>query len=140
MSAYVTVSDLVDRFGERELVDLTDRAQPPAGVIDAGVAEAAIADACGEADAYLGVRYSLPVTAPVPVMLVAVVSDIARYRLYDDRATEEVRKRYEDAVRWLRDVSRGAAVLSGAAVATGDAAALAAVVRPGRKVFGGGLL
>lgn len=138
MSPYATVTDLVDRFGEPELIDLTDRAQPPAGTIDASVADAALADACGEADAYLGVRYSLPVTAPVPLVLVAVVCDIARYRLYENRATEEVRQRYEDAVRWLRDVSRGAAVLPGAADAAGDAAGLAMVVQPGRKVFGGG--
>lgn len=137
---YATTADMVGHFGEREMVDLTDRAQPPAGVIDAEVASMAIADACGEADAYLGVRYSLPVTAPLPPMLVAVVCDIARYRLHEDRPTEEVRKRYEDAVRWLRDVSRGAAVLPGAAAATGHAAALAAVVQSGRKVFGGGFL
>jgi len=138
VSPYATVTDLVDRFGESELIDLTDRAQPPAGMIDADVAGKALADACGEADAYLGVRYSLPLTAPVPLVLVAVVCDIARYRLYENRATEEVRKRYEDAVRWLRDVSRGAAVLPGAAQATGEAAGLAMVVQPGRKVFGGG--
>jgi phage gp36-like protein len=137
VSPYATATDLVDRFGESELIDLTDRAQPPAGMIDADVADKALADACGEADAYLGVRYTLPVTAPVPLVLVAVVCDIARYRLYENRSTEEVRKRYEDAVRWLRDVSRGAAVLPGAAAATGEAADLAMVVQPGRKVFRG---
>lgn len=136
---YATVADLVTRSGERELIDLTDKGDDSVGVVVPAVAEAAIADACGEVDGYLGVRYRLPIAAPVPVMLVAVVCDIARFRLYDNRATEEVRKRYDDAVRWLRDVSRGVAVLPGADTTGSAGAALAEVVRPGRKLFAGGL-
>lgn len=136
---YAAVADLVTRFGEAELIDLTDRADPPAGVIDMAVADGAIADAVGEIDAYLGMRYALPVS-PLPSLLVMVTCDIARYRLHGSRVTEEVRARYEDAVRWLRDVSQGRAALPGANVANGTTtAALAEVVQPGRKVFGGGL-
>lgn len=137
--AYATTADLVTRFGEAELIDLTDRASPPANVVDAGVAAGAIADAVGEIDAYLGVRYALPVS-PVPAHLVAMTCDIARYRLHGSRVTDEVRARYEDAVRWLKDVAQGRALLPGAAAASNaTTAALAEVVQPGRKVFGGGL-
>jgi phage gp36-like protein len=136
---YATPADLIARYGEPELIDLTDRGPVATGAVVPAVAEAAIHDACGEVDAYLGVRYSVPVTAPLPVQLVAVTCDIARYRLHDDRPTEDVRKRYEDAVRWLRDVSRGGAVLPSAAPAVGDAAGLAVVVQAGRKHFAGGL-
>lgn len=136
---YATVADLVTRYGEAEVIDLTDRADPPAGAVDATVADGAIVDAAGEADAYLGVRYALPVS-PVPAHLLTAVCDIARYRLHGNRVTEEVRARYEDAVRWLRDVSQGRAALPGATVASGSTtAALAEVVQTGRKVFGGGL-
>lgn len=135
---YATTADLIARYGEAELIDLTDRGSVATGAVVSAVAEAAILDACGEVEAYLGVRYSVPVT-PVPVQLVAVTCDIARYRLHDDRPTEDVRKRYEDAVRWLRDVSRGAAVLPAAAPAAGDAAGLVVVVQTGRKHFSGGL-
>ncbi len=137
--SYATVTDLVARFGEAELIGITDRADPPAEAVDADVADAAIADAVGEIDAYLGVRYALPVS-PVPAHLVAVTCDIARYRLHGSRVTDEVRQRYEDGLRWLKDVAQGRALLVGAPAATNGAtsAALAEVVQAGRKVFGGG--
>lgn len=136
--AYATVADLVTRYGEAELIDLTDRADPPVGVVDADVADGAIADASGEVDAYLGVRYALPVS-PVPAHLLTAVCDIARYRLHGNRVTDEVRTRYEDAIRWLKDVAQGRALLPGATAASGTTtAALAEVVQAGRKVFGGG--
>ncbi len=40
-------------------------------------------------------------------MLRTYALDIARYRLYDDGATDEVRRRYEDAVRLLKSVADG---------------------------------
>lgn len=137
--AYASVADLVARFGEDELIDLTDRDEPRTGAVVEAVAQAAIADAAGEIDAYLGVRYALPV-APVPAHLVTVACDVARYRLHGVRVTEEVRTRYDDALRWLKDVAAGRALLPGAATASNGTAgaALAEVVQPGRKVFGGG--
>lgn len=136
--AYATVADLVTRFGEDELIDLTDRDEPRTGAIVEAVALAALSDAAGEADAYLGVRYALPVS-PVPAHLLTAVCDIARYRLHGVRVTDEVRARYEDAVRWLRDVAQGRAALPGASAASGTTtAALAEVVQAGRKVFTGG--
>lgn len=103
--AYITQQQLVERFGEAELIQLTDR-DGSAGAIVTSVLDSAIEDAGSEVDAYVGVRYDLPL-ATVPVSLVRVVSDIVRYRLYDEAATEQVRKRYEDAIKFLVGVAKG---------------------------------
>lgn len=107
---YITQAQLIDRFGQPELIQLTDR-DGSAGAIVTAVLDAAIMDASEEIDSYLRVVRTLPLPAPVPARLVRVAGDLARYHLYDDRATEEVRTRYEDAIRWLRDVAAGRASL-----------------------------
>lgn len=110
MPVYAQVADLVSRYGQAEIVQLTDRATPPTGTIDTTVAERALSDADAEIDAYLSGRYSLPL-ASVPPVLTRVACDIARYRLWDDQAPEEVRSRYEDARRLLESLSAGRVTL-----------------------------
>ncbi|MCR9089869.1 MAG: DUF1320 domain-containing protein [Proteobacteria bacterium] len=68
-------------------------------------------DADGEIHSYLATRYAVPVD-PAPSRLVAVALDIARYRLYDDAAPDTVQKRYEAAIKWLRDLAAGKAALT----------------------------
>lgn len=136
--SYATLADLVLAFGEQALIDLTDR--DSLGGIDTDVAARALVDSEAEMNGYLGVRYQLPITVQ-PERLRAVCCDLARYRLCGDRVTDEVRARYEDAVRWLRDIAAGKALLPGAAVPPAGAPAAQFVQAiPGRKVFGGGLL
>jgi phage gp36-like protein len=108
---YATQAQLIERFGESELIQLTDRADPLTGAIVAAVLDAALLDADQEIDSYLRVVRTLPLPAPIPVRLVRVAADVARYHLYDDHAPDEVRTRYEDAIRWLRDVAAGRASL-----------------------------
>jgi len=106
--AYCTQADLIDRYGESEIRELTDR--EGLGEIDPVVVERAIADAGGEIDGYLAAGgYALPL-ATTPAILAAYACDIARYRLYGNAppdATEGPGRRYADAVRFLREVSRG---------------------------------
>ncbi len=104
MATYATLADLVARFGEREIAQLTNR--DGLDVIDPDVAAQALADANAEAAAYLAARYPVP-PEPVPQVLVMVVCNISRYRLYDDAAPEEVRKRYEDATKLLARIANG---------------------------------
>ena len=66
----------------------------------------ALADADELINSYLGERYTLPLPE-VPRMVVSVACDIARHRLHKEGLHEEVRKRYEDALRWLKDVAAG---------------------------------
>ncbi|WP_306603927.1 gp436 family protein [Azonexus sp.] len=107
---YATQSDLEERFGSEELAQLTDRVN--GSIIDAAVVGRALADAHAEIDSHLAVRYPLPLSSS-PEVLVAIACDIARYRLHDERATEIVAKRYEEAARRLRALASGAAVLVG---------------------------
>ena len=108
--AYAVQANLETRYGSVELAQLSDRVN--GSVIDVTVVARALADADAEIDAWLGGRYALPL-ASVPAVLERVACDIARYRLYDDRATEQVRQRYEDAIRDLKAIAAGTLALDG---------------------------
>ena len=105
---YCVVQDLVDRFGAAEMAQLTDREHGT--TLDSAAAQRAISDASSEMDSYLASRYRLPLPAAPPVLLV-VCADLARYLLYKDAPTEEVRQRAEDARAWLKDLAKGYAHL-----------------------------
>jgi phage gp36-like protein len=106
---YATQQNLIDRFGEDELIQLTDRDN--LGVINTTVIDRALADADAQINGYLSVRYTLPLATPVPTELERIACDLARYSLYQDRMTEIVGKRYEAAIALLRDVAAGRAKL-----------------------------
>ncbi len=103
---YAVQQDLEDRFGTDELVKLTDRADPPTGEIDATIVARALSDAEAEVNSYLASRYTLPLVT-VPLILVRLTCDIARYCLYEDRVTDQVRDRYKDAVTLLKGIAEG---------------------------------
>lgn len=106
---YATQSNLITRFSEAELIQLTDRpdrSDPEnAGTIDSSVLNQAIADADAEINSYL-TAYPLPL-AVVPANLLRIACDITRYYLYDDQMIEPVQKRYKDAIDWLKLVAAG---------------------------------
>lgn len=103
---YAIQQDLVDRFSETELVQITNPTDLAATTINATRLQRALDDADAEIDARLQARYALPL-ASVPRLLVNAACDIARYRLYDDRATDQVTRRYEDAIKLLDRIGRG---------------------------------
>jgi len=103
---YATKQNMIDRFDQAELIQLTDRGVPPTGAIVDAVLNSALADADAEIDGYLVGAYQLPLSS-VPKNLTMLACDIARYKLYDDRATEHVRQRYDDAVKYLVRVGKG---------------------------------
>lgn len=118
--SYFVRQDYLERHGAEELMQLTDRDGD--GVEDAGVLDAAIADAEHEIDAYVGARYALPLTT-VPLLLRRIARDLVRYALFDQRAPEEVRMRHQRAVKLLESIRSGAASLGlpqSAAPAGGD--------------------
>ncbi|BCB62816.1 hypothetical protein HaloA020_35170 [Halomonas sp. A020] len=131
---YCTKADLIERFGEDELLSL---AHDQDGTMDDAVIDRACDDASGEIDGYVSAAgYRVPLS-PVPRIVTAYACDIARYRLYDEHATDQVQKRYDDAVKFLRSVSRGEVKLG---ISTGPASSSAGSVQmnPGRQVFNGG--
>jgi phage gp36-like protein len=96
--AYAAAADLIARYGEEELIQLSDRLGD--GVMDAAVIDQALADAGAVIDGYLAGRYTLPL-APVPAILTGYACDLARERLYKDAAPEIVAKRADDARKFL---------------------------------------
>lgn len=106
MPVYATRQDMIDRFGEPEIRQLTDRRDPPAGAIDDAVLTEALEDADGMLDSYLAGRYTLPL-ADVPKILKRYACDITRFFLWKDNAGDTVRRAYEDAEKFLKAVAAG---------------------------------
>ena len=111
--AYASYSSLVKQHGEDEVIRSADRDGD--GVADVNVVDQALADADGIIDSRIGVVYKLPLQI-IPPVLIAYAGDIALYKMSGATATytEEKRKRYEDALRWLEDIADGKAELPGA--------------------------
>ena len=133
--SYATRADLIARFGEREVMTMTDRSLT--GQIDEAVLDAALAAADAEIDGYLGGRYPLPLPA-VPRILTGYACDIARYRMVgaDAFETEPIRQRYRDAIKFLEQVAAGKITLGG--MPDGSVAKPGNTIAfvPGSKVFG----
>ena len=105
---YATEADLKTRFGAQVIEELKLGREGGADPID--VVQVALQDAEEEINGYIGGRYPLPLPN-VPSNLERMACDIARYRLYFQQPTEEVRKRYEDAVSFLKLVATNKAHL-----------------------------
>lgn len=101
---YATRQEMVERYGEERLTQLTD--QLNLGTIDDVRLQRALQDADDEINTYLAARYSLPL-ASTPNVLRRIAADIALYHLYDDRANDQVAKRYTDATKFLRELANG---------------------------------
>jgi phage gp36-like protein len=125
--AYCAKSDLVERFGESELKELTDE------TLATRVSDAEVASACDEAsseiDTYLGQRYTLPLSV-IPAIVKKWASDMARFFLWGDRAGEghPVRLACEDAREALKNISTGKAQLPGQDPDTSVASSAVAIV------------
>lgn len=102
--SYATQSDMEARYGLDELIARTNRAG--GATVDTSVLDRALADADAELNGYLASRYTLPLPT-IPAIIVRIACDIARYHLWQDMASDEVRRRYEDARRLLQHISNG---------------------------------
>jgi phage gp36-like protein len=96
------------------LTDLTQLGLPTAALteIDDATRTASLEAASSLADGYLAAVYTLPLTSHGSDLTRAVVSiavyDLMVRRGYSaDGADEEIRRRYEDAIRWLEKVAAG---------------------------------
>ncbi|MCX8962139.1 DUF1320 domain-containing protein [Erwinia psidii] len=139
---YATRDDMVTAFGKKECVSLTDR--NCTGEIDDVVMNAKLLQASAEINGYIGGRYRLPWSDSAGV-LTGRCCDIARYLLCGNgtQCTEEIRERYEDALRYLERIADGKISLgnndSGAIVPTRSGARFVTGARTfGRDETGGG--
>ena len=104
MPAYATPSDLYRLALRRAALEGIPQADQ----------ERALEAASRLADSYLQARYRLPLTAwgddlRRAVAVIAAYDLLAGRGFAPEGADEHIRLRYEDAIAWLRDVSRGAA-------------------------------
>ncbi|WP_165184720.1 gp436 family protein [Caulobacter soli] len=103
---YATLQDLTDVCGARELIQLSDRGDMPVDWIDEAVVTRALSDADELINGYLGGVYALPLTN-APRMLIGAACDIARYKLWKDRASDEVVRRFKEALALLTQIQGG---------------------------------
>lgn len=115
----ITVQDLITRFGEEELANLSDRENY--SVIDDEVVQSAIADAEDTASSYLLAAGLVQMQqgkqvythGETPKALSNALCDMARYELHTNGVTDVVQKRYDDAITWLKLVMKNPAMLIG---------------------------
>ena len=102
---YASQQDLIDRFGEDELLVAADRDRD--GAIDTAVVDVALEDASAEIDSYLAQAYQLPLPT-TPRLIQRLCVDIAFHRLSPeaDLATEHRRTRYDEAVSLLKRLAK----------------------------------
>jgi len=111
---YATLQQLVDKHGERMLIELTDRADPPTGEIEEDVVARELANADAMIDGYLAARYKLPL-AELPALLVPIAQAITIYKLHVYSAPEKIAEDYKSAVADLDRIAKGTIRLPGAA-------------------------
>lgn len=132
--SYTTKQEMIDEFGESELVQLTDLADPPAGVIDDTRLTQALEAADVTIDGYLAGRYALPFAAP-PAILGQLARDLARHRLYKDHPSEEVANRHDKAIKFLVLTASGKVSLGVDAAGAEAPSADTVQFTAGQKVF-----
>lgn len=106
--AYCSEANLKARFGDQEVDDLLDRDNNDTA--DTNALASAQTDTDAMIDGYLAARYTTPLTT-VPDLIVGIACNVCRYLLWGNNAPEEVRKRYEDSLKQLKDISNGVITL-----------------------------
>lgn len=115
--AYITDDDLRSALPYNALGDLTPVDPVDAGITAAVKVAAHIENAEGETDAWLGAKYTVPLTT-VPRTVKQAVISIAGYHVMmaSTANSEEVeiwRTRYLRAIEWLKAVSEGSIPVDG---------------------------
>jgi len=133
---YAVKQDLIERFGEQELIQLTDRATIPATTINDVVVGRALGDADGVIDGYIGKQYALPLSV-VPPVLTKTAADIARYFLHGEAADKDsiVTRNYNNAIAWLKDVAKGLVSIDDGGQVPDQAGGGAIRANPSTRVF-----
>lgn len=157
---YATATQLLARYNADEIAQRADQRIPrlvtgdmltsaaTGGDLSAFTAEeqaatlAAIAliertlqDARQTIDAYVGSRYQLPLTQ-APDVLERIACQLARYGLYDDRATDQIKALRDDSIKFLEQIATGRIQLGVTALNAAPASAMVAEVVSGGTVFG----
>lgn len=108
--AYITLSELIKRVPERDLIQLTD--WDHVGVMNTDRITRTIADVEAMIDGYLRSRYVVPLD-PVPQEITRAAAIMVEYDLHGDFRTpsESLAQRYNGVIAWLKDLAAGRATL-----------------------------
>lgn len=113
---FVTQENLEARFGEKDIIELTDRSVPRTGEVSTEVLDKAMLAADGMVRQYLtGVYDVAQIEADAPLELLLFAEDIAYYLLHK-RATPEIAEKFNVATEYLRRVRTGATPIGPLAV------------------------
>lgn len=107
--AYATVQSMTDRFGETEVLRLSDPEDRTSVTIVTAKVEVALADASGLIDDYLRGRYTTPLPTP-PDSIVRAACVLARYDLAKSERTEpseQMRLDRKEVIAWLEGIAAG---------------------------------
>ncbi|MBN9078193.1 MAG: hypothetical protein BGN87_06245 [Rhizobiales bacterium 65-79] len=104
--SYCTLQNLTDRYGERLLVEISDRGESASDTIDEALISRAIADADALIDGYLAARYKLPLST-TPAIVTDLSQAIAIYKAHARVADEKIAEDYRTALKTLRDIANG---------------------------------
>jgi len=113
--AYATLQQLTDRYGERMLINLTDRGDVATDTIDTDAVDRAIADTQAVIDGYLAGRYALPLES-VPDLVADLAQAIAIYKLHVVATDPKIETDYKDAIKALEKIASGMITLEVAGV------------------------
>ena len=103
---YASLLLLTERYGDRMVIELTDRATPKAGAVDEDVVARALADADAVVDGYISGRYKLPL-AETPPLLADLAAQVAIYKLHRFNPPAHIKEDYERALAELGKISKG---------------------------------
>ena len=104
---YATVEQMTSRFGETEMIRLSEHEDRTAEAVNDAKIEIALVDASTQADSYLRSRYRLPVANP-PADLVRAVCHLARFDLANGartEPTEQMRLSRKEIIAWLEKIA-----------------------------------
>lgn len=105
---YATVSDMIARFGETQIIRLSRPEDRTAETVDEEKVNTALADATSLIDGYIRGRYLVPVAVP-PADIVRAACILARYDLAQGEHTdpsEEMSKGRKDIISWLENIAK----------------------------------
>lgn len=105
---YATLQDLIDRYGEAELIQLTDLTHVPQTTVDGARVARALVDATALIDTHVARVASLPL-AIVPGLLTRICADVARYYLHAGGTSKDgvVAVAYRDGLAQLQAIANG---------------------------------
>lgn len=135
--SYASVDDMIRKFGQREMIALTDNEEPYTNQLVVEKVEAALASACSLIDGHLATRFAVPIR-PVPIFLREVACDLARWELAvgESRETQRDVDRRNAAMKVLDRINKGDISLGISSVAASAGVVVAAdgIARPANSV------